>query len=117
LFSLVAIILGVISIRNVPALISSLKAIRYRPAWVDLLLIACVWNSIKLIDVSLVNDWSTGTASFDGLNYHIPRALVWSWQGSFEPTGTNIWQQLGHPYGGAATILPITFLGCGWLGG
>lgn len=116
-FSFAFIVLALLTIKNIPLLFSTLVKIRYRPSWIDPILLGCVWYAALLIDGSLVHDWSTGTYSFDGLNYHIPRALVWAWQGSFAPTATNIWQQVGHPYGGAATLLPITFLGCGWLGG
>lgn len=117
MYSSICLVLAIISVRGLPSLISAVKTLRYRPSWVDLILLGCAWNTLRLIDVSFVNDWSAGTSSFDSLNYHIPRALNWSWQGSFAPTATNIWQQLGHPYGGAATLLPMTFLGCGWLGG
>lgn len=117
IFSGICLILAILSLLSVPALSSTLKSLRYRPSWIDPLLLACAWNILHMVDSSFVLDWSTGASSFDSLHYHIPRALVWSWQGSFAPTATNIWQQLGQPYGGAATMLPITFLGCGYLGG
>jgi hypothetical protein len=116
-FLTTCVVLGIVSLLSLPALFSTIKTLRYRPSWIDPLLLACVWNAITMVDSSFVLDWSTGTGSFDSLHYHIPRTLVWSWQGSFAPTPTNIWQQVGHPYGSAATILPITLLGCGYLGG
>ena len=116
-FSAICVVLGIISIVSLPSLFSTVKSFRYRPSWIDPLLLACAWNMLAMIDSSLVLDWSTGTGSFDSLHYHIPRTLVWSWQGSFAPTASNIWQQVAHPYGGATTILPIALLGCGYLGG
>jgi hypothetical protein len=113
----VTALLTILSIPSLPHIARALFSIRYRPQWIDLVIVGCVVNALRLLHVSLILDWTFGTSSFDSLNYHIPRALMWSWQGSLAPYPTNIWQQLGHAYGGAATVLPNTFLGCGWLGG
>jgi hypothetical protein len=113
----VMVVLTLFSLRSLPQIFTSIISIRYRPRWIDLIIAGCFFNALRIVLIALVCDWTFGTSSFDSLNYHIPRALVWSWQGSLAPYPTNIWQQLGHAYGGAGTVLPIVFLGCGWLGG
>jgi hypothetical protein len=102
--------------RKLPAVFSALKQIRYRPHYADILVVLCVLRAMQLLHNEWHNDWSYGTPSYDGLHYHIPRALQWLWHGDFRPYPTTIWQQLGHPYGGAATMLPSVFNGRGWLG-
>jgi hypothetical protein len=110
-------VLSLLSLRGIPQIILFVRSLRYRPQWIDLVIAAIIFNALRVVAIALVCDWSYGTSSFDSMNYHIPRALVWSWQGSMAPYPTNIWQQLGHAYGGAGTVLPTIFLGCGWLGG
>jgi hypothetical protein len=100
-----------------PSLIRAIGAIRYTPTWMDIPVVACVAVLLLNLHRQVVGvDWSLGTGSFDSLGYHIPRALLWSWHGNFEPWRASVFQQIGAAYGGAATLLPLIFLGCGWLG-
>jgi len=115
-YATVAGLMAAVSVTSLPGIWRALRRLSYRPKWIDLMLAALLVNTVRLAHVSMVLDWSSGTSSFDSLNYHIPRALVWSAQGSFAPYPAVIWQQLAHPYAGAGTILPNVFLGCGWLG-
>ncbi len=94
---------------------SSLEAARVRPG--DLLLGLAVLATAYLIGLQVGRDWTEGTASFDSLSYHIPRALLWAWHGSFRPWPTAVWQQVGLPVGGDVALLPGVLLGIGWLGG
>jgi hypothetical protein len=119
LWSLVAVLLLALAGSGVGpawrAARTSLAGVRPRPVDVCLglsaLLMAC------MIGLQVAQDWTVGTLNFDSLSYHIPRALVWTWHGSFHPWQAGVWQQVGLPIGGDVLLLPGVFLGIGWLGG
>lgn len=97
-------------------LLHAVISIRYSPRLVDLLIAASVYLLGLNIVAQIGGDLMGGPTEFDAHAYHIPRALMWSWNGSFQPYATAIWQQIGSAYGGSAALLPIVFLGCGFLG-
>jgi len=110
-------LLLVAGIAGAPSLMQAIRAVRYRPMWKDIPIVAAIALLILNLHRQVVGvDWSLGTGSFDSLGYHIPRALLWSWHGNFKPWRASVFQQIGAAYGGAATLLPLIFLGCGWLG-
>lgn len=108
-------ILAARAIFGARALFVAVSSLRYRPKWVDPFLLACVALGLNLWLNQLFDAWRSGPAEFDANNYHIPRALMWSWHGNFDGWGTSIWQQLGAALGGSASLLPPVFLGCGFV--
>lgn len=95
-------------------LVASLNSFSYRPKWRDIFIAVAIYLCLALNLHLLFLGWSYGPEEFDALNYHIPRALQWSWHGDFSPWPANTWQQIAHAYGGSASQLPGVFLGCGY---
>lgn len=106
-----------VALYKLPAIVSELRAIRYKPNWRDIPVILCILSALQLIHYQWHKDWTWGTPGYDGMHYHIPRALQWLWHGDFRPYWTPIHHQLGFPYGADGTLLPPVLNGCGWLGG
>jgi hypothetical protein len=102
---------------RIPAFLREVGKLRYKPHWYDIPTALCCIRAAQLVHTQWFNDWTYGTSGYDGMHYHIPRALQWLWHGDFRPYRTMIWQQLAHPYGGAGTLLASVLNGCGWLGG
>jgi hypothetical protein len=94
---------------------AALSGVRPRP--VDALLGLAAVIVAYLLGLQIAKDWTVGSTDFDGLAYHIPRALVWFWHGDFRPSLTPNWHQIGLPFGGDILLLPGVFLGVGWIGG
>src|SRR6185369_15066846 len=119
LWSLLAAVLAVFAARGaVPARKAARRALAgIRPRPVDALVGVAALITVSLIALQIGRDWTVGTVNFDSLAYHIPRALLWSWNGDFRPWPAPEWQQLGLPIGGDVLLLPGVFLGLGWLGG
>jgi hypothetical protein len=117
LFLTLSLTLFVIALVNTKSLVRDLMRVRYSPHWIDLLIAPSLIMTALTIYFQMVRDWSVGAHHFDSLNYHIPKALHWFWQGNFDGWRTAVWQQVGQPAGGDTMLLSIIFLGCGWLGG
>lgn len=96
-------------------LFKALISIRYRPQWIDPVIVLCLYTFGAIAVYELVRAWKGGPPEFDTIGYHVPRAMLWTWHGNFRPWVTAIWQQLGSAYGGSASLLPSVFLGCGYL--
>ncbi len=105
------------AIAGAPSLAHASTLIRYKPMWIDIPIVTGVALLLSNLHHEVVHDWSIGPVFFDSVHYHIPRALLWSWHGNLKPWRAQVWQQIASPYGGAATLLPLVFFGCGWLGG
>jgi len=118
LWSVVGTLLLVLAVRNLGstgrAARAALAGARLRP--VDACLGAVILLMAYLIALQVTQDWIEGTANFDSLSYHIPRALQWSWHGDFRSWPAAYWQQVGHAIGGDVVLLPGVFLGIGWVG-
>ena len=114
-FLSIGAILALRALFTLPHLGRAIIAIRYRPKWVDPLLALCTALALSLWLSQLFEAWRGGPSEFDANNYHIPRALMWSWHGNFDGWGTSTWQQLGAALGGSASLLPPVFLGCGFV--
>jgi hypothetical protein len=108
-------ILALRTILGLKALGKAIIALRYRPRWVDPLLLLCSALALNLWITQLFSAWRMGPSEFDANNYHIPRVFLWSWHGNFDGWGTATWQQLGAAFGGSASLLPSIFLGCGFV--
>jgi hypothetical protein len=116
LLSVAGVALG-FTLLSVPSLFRSLAAIRYRPKFVDILILVSVALFLRINFWEIRNDWNDGATTFDSLAYHIPRVIMWSWHGNFHPYQTAIWHQIGYVVGGSGTVLPLALMGRGWLGG
>ena len=116
-FATASCIILLIALTRLTSVGRAISQIRYKPNWRDIPTILCLGTAIQLVHNEWYNDWTWGTPSYDGMHYHIPRAFMWIWHNDFRPYSTVIWQHLGQPYGGAATLLPSVFNGCGWIGG
>jgi len=113
----VSVVLVVVGMASIKPLVRSLAAFRYAPKWIDLPIALAIGQAIKNCFIEWRFSWVEGPVFFDAANYHVPRALMWSWHGNMEPYQTPVWQMLGHPFGGSASLLSTVFYGCGWLGG
>jgi hypothetical protein len=110
---------GLLVIRGVfclKPLLQAVLALRYRPRFVDLLILAGGYILFVNSSHQLIADYSIGPTEFDANNYHIPRAMIWSLHGNFAPWGSATWQQIGLSPGGTAALVPPVFMGCGFLG-
>jgi len=113
----VAVVALVFSLISLPAWWRATTSIRYRPAWVDIIIAFIVGTFLYTTWLEIKFDWTHGPEFFDSMAYHVPRALLWSWHGNFHPWRTAVWQQIGHPVGGSGSMLPLVLMGRGWLGG
>jgi hypothetical protein len=102
---------------SIPSWYRALAAIRYRPKFVDLLLLITIVLFLRMTWWEVRVDWTEGATTFDSLAYHIPRVMMWSWHGNVHPYQTAIWHQIGYVVGGSGTMLPLVLMGRGWLGG
>jgi hypothetical protein len=118
IFSLVTAVLLALAVTGAAPAWKAARAVlaRLKPRAVDVFFAAAAIMTVYLIGLQIARDWTLGTVNFDSLSYHIPRALLWSWHGSFRPWPAAVWQQVGLPVGGDAMLLPGVFLGIGWLG-
>ena len=112
----VAVVAALFGLLRFPVVVKTLIGVRYRPRWEDIPLAAALWLVWTLVRHDHQFNWVTGPVQFDAMNYHIPRALQWIWNGSMQPYRTSIWQQVGHAYGGTASAVTPVFYGCGFLG-
>jgi hypothetical protein len=94
-----------------------ISALRFRPHWFDIPILLAVAQAFKNVGIEHRFGWVEGPGFFDAANYHVPRALMWSWHGNMEPYMTPVWQMIAHPFGGSASLLSPVLFGCGWLGG
>ncbi len=101
---------------TVPLFRTACAALRWHPRLIDAPLGAAALLVFAFFAIQVVSDWTVGAGQFDALVYHIPRALLWSWHGGFEPWRTAEWTQVGLPVGGDAMLLPGVLAGVGWLG-
>jgi hypothetical protein len=116
LFAVAAVALAP-SLLSIPTWCRGIKAIRYRPQWVDIIIALTVGTFLYTTWLEIKFDWTHGPQFFDSMSYHVPRALMWSWHGNFHPWRTAVWHQIGHPVGGSGSMLPLVLMGRGWLGG
>ena len=112
-----AAILLIVGLYRSPAILPAIRNIKYSPRWIDILIAIACALAVSNFYIEYTCSLTNGPVFFDSVNYHIPRALMWSWHSNLEPFRTTIWQQVGHPYGGTASLLPPIFYGCGWLYG
>jgi len=112
-----ASVMLVAAIISVPAWLRAIAAIRYRPKLVDVVLAVTIAVFLRMTWWEIRFDWTDGPFTFDSLAYHIPRVAMWSWHGNFHPYQTAVWHQIGYVVGGSGTVLPLTLMGRGWLGG
>lgn len=106
----------IFALLSIPAWFRALKAIRYRPKFVDLIILTSIALFLRMTWWEIRADWTEGATTFDSLAYHIPRVMMWSWHGNFHPYPTAIWHQIGYVVGGSGTMLPLALMGRGWLG-
>src|SRR5947207_13061717 len=94
-WSLCVTLLLAFSLRGVGPLWKAARAalIRARPRVVDVFLVLAALAAFYVIGLQVARDWTIGTENFDGLAYHIPRALLWFWHGDFRPWPAPTWQQ------------------------
>ena len=112
-----AAITGLCAIWSLPSTLRAITSVRFKPKFVDLLIAISVFLFFGVTYISFLFDWTEGPNFFDSLAYHIPRVLMYSWHGNFHPWPTAVWHQIGNIVGGSSTMLPITLMGRGWLGG
>ena len=110
-------ILVVMALGGIAPLLRTIRlGFQWHPRLIDVPLALATLLALALVATQVAFDWIVGTGQFDALVYHIPRALLWSWHGGFDPWRTAQWEQVGLPVGGDAALLPGVLAGVGWLG-
>jgi len=70
----------------------------------------------SMVAIQFISDWIVGTSHIDGLQYHLPRVMFWSWNSNFVAWPSPVWQQLGLPVAADLILGTKLLMGLGWNG-